>query len=269
MDRVALDLGFIQIYWYSITMFLGIAFASLMIILEAKKQKINTDFMINMIFYGVVFGLLGARLYYVLFNLDYYLKYPLEIFEIWNGGIAIHGAMIVGLLTVFLYTKKYNAKFLKILDILVVGLILGQAIGRWGNFFNGEAYGPVTTLNYLQGMHLPQFIIDGMYINGAYRIPTFLYESVWDLFGFFVLIVARKYKYLKTGWLTAIYLIWYSAGRLFIESLRADSLMLGNFKMAQIASIVMIIIGIFMLIFCKKGNRFDNLYKEETKEINF
>ena len=269
MDRIALDLKFIQIYWYSIMIFLGIVFGTIVILLEARKQKINRDFMINLIFYGIIFGLLGARLYYVLFNLDYYLKYPVEIFEIWNGGIAIHGAMLFGLLTVFLYTRKYKTKFLKILDILVVGFILGQAIGRWGNFFNGEAYGPITTLTNLKSMHLPDFIINGMNINGAYRIPTFLYESVWDFLGFIVLLVARRYKYLKRGWLTAIYLIWYSFGRFFIESLRADSLMFGHLKMAQIASLVMIIIGILMLILCKKGDRFDNLYSEEVKEIDF
>ena len=269
MDRVALDLGFIQIYWYSITMFLGIAFACIMILVEAKKQKINQDFMINLIFYGVIFGLLGARLYYVLFNLDYYTKYPIEIFEIWNGGIAIHGAMIVGLLVVYLYCLKYKAKFLKILDIIAVGFILGQAIGRWGNFFNGEAYGPVTTFAHLKGMHLPRFIIDGMFINGAYRIPTFLYESIWDLIGFIILVVVRKVKYTKVGQLSAIYLIWYSIGRLLIEGLRADSLMLGPIKMAQLVSIICIIIGVLIWIFSKKGNRFDDLYKDETKEIRF
>ena len=114
MDRIALDFGFIQIYWYSIFIFLGVFFASIMILLEARKQKINQDFLINLIFYGVIFGLIGARLYYVLFNLDYYTKYPLEILEIWNGGLAIHGGILFGLLTVFLYTKKYKAKTLKV-----------------------------------------------------------------------------------------------------------------------------------------------------------
>lgn len=270
MDRIALDLGFIQIYWYSIFIFIGVFFASLVILGETKKQKINQDFIINLIFYGVIFGLIGARLYYVAFNLDYYLKYPLEILEVWNGGLAIHGGILFGLLTVVLYCKKYHAKTLKVLDILVVGLILGQAIGRWGNFFNGEAYGAVVTLDYLQKLGLPQFLIDGMFINGAYHHPAFLYESIWSLFGFFALLIVRRYKYLKTGQLTGVYLIWYSVGRLFIEGMRTDSLMLGSFRMAQIVSIVLIIIGISMLIFCKKGTRFDNLYKDkEKKEILF
>ncbi len=270
MDRVALDLGFIQIYWYSIFVFLGIIAATFIILKETKKQKINEDFISNLIFYGILFGLIGARLYYVIFNLNYYIKYPIEIFEIWNGGLAIHGGILFGLITVILYTRKYHAKTLKVLDILVVGLILGQAIGRWGNFFNGEAYGAITTLDHLKHLGVPQFIINGMYINGAYRQPAFLYESIWDFFGFLTLIMVRRYKYLKTGQLTGIYLIWYSIGRFFIEGMRIDSLMLGNFRMAQIVSVLCLIVGITMLITCKKGTRFDNLYKDkEKKEILF
>lgn len=269
MDRIAFDLGFIQIYWYSIFIFVGVLLASIVILRETKKQEINEDFIVNLIFYGVIFGILGARLYYVAFNLDYYLKYPLEILEVWNGGLAIHGGILFGLLTVFIYTKKYKARTLKILDILVVGLILGQAIGRWGNFFNGEAYGAITTLENLQKLGLPDFLINGMYINGAYHHPAFLYESIWNLFGFFMLLIVRRYKYLKTGQLTGVYLIWYSVGRIFVESMRTDSLMLGNFKMAQIVSIICIIIGILLIILCKKGNRFDNLYKDKEKQILF
>lgn len=270
MDKIALDLGFIQIYWYSIFIFLGIFFASFMILRESKRQKINEDFIVNLIFYAVIFGLIGARLYYVVFNLDYYSRYPIEILEVWNGGLAIHGGILFGLITVILYTMRYHAKTLKVLDILVVGLILGQAIGRWGNFFNGEAYGAITTLEHLQKIGLPEFLINGMYINGAYRQPAFLYESIWNLFGFFALLIVRRYKYLKNGQLTGVYLIWYSVGRFFVESMRTDSLMLGNFRMAQLVSIFCFIIGIMMLFLCKKGTRFDNLYKDkEKKEILF
>lgn len=270
MDRVALDLGFIQIYWYSIFIFLAVFLASFIILREAKRQKINQDFIVNLIFYTVIFGLIGARLYYVAFNLDYYLKYPIEILEVWNGGLAIHGGIIFGLLTILIYCRKYSAKTLKVLDIAVVGLILGQAIGRWGNFFNGEAYGGVVTLEYLKNLGLPDFLINGMYINGAYHHPAFLYESIWNIFGFFALLMVRRYKYLKTGQLTGIYLLWYSVGRFFIEWMRTDSLMLGNIRAAQLVSLVGIIIGILMIVFCKKGSRFDNLYKEkEKKEILF
>lgn len=269
MDRLALDLGYIQIYWYSIFIFIAIAGASVVILSEAKRQKINQDFMINLIFYGIVFGLLGARLYYVLFNLDYYSKYPIDILEIWNGGLAIHGGMLFGFIAAYLYCRKYKAKFLKILDILVVGFILGQAIGRWGNFFNGEAYGSITSLANLKSMHIPQFIIDGMYIDGAYRLPTFLFESILSLIGFVVLLVLRRNKYIKVGQLTGVYLVWYSICRIIIEGFRADSLMLGPIKVAQLVSIILIVIGVLIIIFCRKGNRFDNLYKEKTKEIRF
>lgn len=270
MDRIALDLGFIQIYWYSLFIFFGILVATFVILKECKRQNINEDFIVNLIFYTVIFGLIGARLYYVCFNLDYYLKYPLEILEIWNGGLAIHGGIIAGLLCIFIYCKKYNAKLLKLLDIVVVGLIIGQAIGRWGNFFNQEAYGAITTLENLQKLGIPDFIIDGMYIGGAYRQPAFLYESIWCLAGFIALLIVRHYRYLKTGQLTGVYLIWYSIGRFFIEGMRTDSLMLGSLRMAQVISIVGIIIGIMMLMLCRKGSRFDNLYKDaEKKEITF
>lgn len=270
MDRIALDLGFIQIYWYSLFIFFGILVGTFVILKECKRQNINEDFIVNLIFYTVIFGLIGARLYYVCFNLDYYLKYPLEILEIWNGGLAIHGGIIAGLLCIFIYCKKYNAKLLKLLDIIVVGLIIGQAIGRWGNFFNQEAYGAITTLENLQKLGISDFIIDGMYIGGAYRQPAFLYESIWCLAGFIALLIVRHYRYLKTGQLTGVYLIWYSIGRFFIEGMRTDSLMLGSLKMAQIVSIAGIAIGVLMLILCRKGSRFDNLYKDaEKKEITF
>jgi len=270
MDRIALDLGFIQIYWYSIFIFLGVFCASFVILRESKKQGINQDFMVNLIFYTVIFGLLGARLYYVLFNLNYYLSNPIEILEVWNGGLAIHGGILFGLITIILYSKKYKVKVLKVLDIAVLGLIIGQAIGRWGNFFNGEAYGGVTTLANLQSMKIPEFIIDGMFINGAYHVPTFLYESIWCFTGFIALLMIRKYRYLKAGELTGIYLIWYSVERIIVEGMRTDSLMLGNFKVAQLVSIMLIIIGILMIIVCRKqGTQFDNLYKEKAKEINF
>lgn len=270
MDKVAIDLNFIQIYWYSIFIFLGIFLASIVIIREAKKQKLNEDFIINLIFYTVIFGLLGARLYYVLFNLDYYLSNPIEILEVWYGGLAIHGGILFGLITIILYCRKYQVPPLKLLDIAVLGLILGQAIGRWGNFFNAEAYGGITTLEHLQSLKIPEYIINGMYIDGAYRVPTFLYESVWCLTGFVALSMIRKYRYLKTGELSGMYLIWYSLGRFIIEGMRADSLMLGPIKMAQLVSIILIIVGIFLIFICRKqGTQFDNLYKAESKEINF
>ena len=144
-------------------------------------------------------------------------------------------------------------------------LIIAQAIGRWGNFFNQEAYGQSTTLSHLQNLHIPDFIIKGMYINEVYYQPTFLYESIWNLLGFIILILVRAInKKLKTGQLAGIYLMWYSIGRFIIEHFRSDSLMLGTFKIAQIVSILMFIIG-FILVFIISKNK--PLYKEKEPEI--
>ena len=157
---------------------------------------------------------------------------------------------------------------LKTLDIIVVGVILAQAIGRWGNFFNSEAYGGITTLKALQNMHIPSFIINGMYISGKYRQPTFLYESVWNLIGFIVLLIFRRREYTKVGQTTGLYFMWYSVGRFIIESMRSDSLMLGSFKIAQTMSVLLFILGIFLFIYyklIKKESRFEHLYKDDKK----
>ncbi len=251
MSKIAISVGPITVTWYSICILLGIIIASILINKEAKKNNISTLFVTNLVFWCVVFGILGARAYYVIFNLDYYSVYPLEIIKIWNGGLAIHGGIILGLITLIIYCKKYGVKVLKILDIVAPAVILAQAIGRWGNFFNAEAHGSVVSKTFLEQLHLPNFIIDGMHIGGNYYHPTFLYESILCLIGFFVLIGFRSLKNTKLGNTTAIYLIWYGVIRFFIESLRTDSLMLGNIKVAQLVSILMIIIGIVMFIITK------------------
>lgn len=267
MNRVALDLGLIQIYWYSILIFLAMVVASTVIYKEFKKRNIDEEFFINLAFNVIIFGVIGARAYYVLFNLDYYLANPIEIFKVWNGGLAIHGGIIAGLIVTMIYCKRHKTYTLKVLDMMVVGLIIGQAIGRWGNFFNGEAYGAVTTAAALQKVGLPDFIIDGMYIMGEYRQPTFFYESVWCLFGFLAMLIIRKYKYLRKGQLTGFYLIWYGIERFIVEAMRVDSLMLGPIKIAQIVSIIFIAVGIFlMFIYKKKGeSKEDSLYSGKSK----
>ena len=255
MEKVALDLGPIQIYWYSIFIFIGMLVACFLIYKEAKKRGIEEDFLVNLTFNTIIIGIIGARLYYVLFNLSYYLDNPVEIFQIWNGGLAIHGGIIAGLLFIIYYCKKHEVNLWKMLDIIVVGLIIAQAIGRWGNFFNSEAYGPITTAAHLKSLGIPQFIIDGMYILGEYRQPTFFYESVWCLFGFLAMLIIRQYKYLKIGQLTSFYLIWYGIIRFIIEAMRTDSLMLGPLKMAQLVSLIFIVSGIIIFIKSTKTNQ--------------
>lgn len=270
MDRVALDLGFIQIYWYSIFIFLGVFFASIVILRECKKQNINQDFIINLIFYGVVFGLIGARLYYVAFNLDYYLKYPIEILEVWNGGLAIHGGIIAGLITLILYCKKYKVDILKITDIFAPALLIAQAIGRWGNFFNSEAYGSTVSYQTLVNMKIiPQFVIDNMYINGSYHLPMFYFESIACLIGFIILMIIRRRKYIKKGQIVSIYLIWYGIVRGIIETFRTDSLMIANIKVAQVLSVIMISAGVYIFFTQAKKPKLDDLYNSVDEEINF
>ena len=270
MDRVALDLGFVQVYWYSIFILLAVFVGGYLAYREVKRQNISVDFFFNMLFWCVIISIIGARLYYVLFNLDYYLEYPLEIIEVWNGGLAIHGAIFAGLLFIFLYTKKYKVRTLKMLDIAAVSMLISQAIGRWGNFFNGEAHGPETTVEFLKKLHLPKFIIEGMNIDGVYYQPTFLYESLWNIIGFVIILILRRNRYRKTGQLTGFYLMWYSLGRFFIEMLRTDSLMLGNIKIAVLVSAILFVIGLLMFIFLNKGSRFDRLYNEvEVNDIKF
>ena len=263
MDSTIIDIGFIRIKWYSLLIFTGIIIATLLIIKEGKRKNIDNDYLIDLIFYGVIIGILGARLYYVLFNLSYYLANPIEIIKIWNGGLAIHGGIIAAIIFFIFYTKKHKKNFLLTLDIMSVGLIIAQAIGRWGNFFNQEAYGRIVSKTFLKKMHLPKFIINGMYINGYYREPTFLYESVLSLIGFILLLILRRNKKIKTGQLTGIYMLWYGIERVIIETYRSDSLMLGSFKMAQIISIILIITGLYLIVFRKNKK----LYKEDKIDI--
>lgn len=264
MNPIFLSIGNINIYWYSIFILLGMTVGCFIIYKEAKKYNYSKSFLEDLFFYTLIIGLIGARLYYVIFEYQYYINYPLDIFKVWEGGLAIHGGILAGILTIIFLTFKNKINTLKITDMAVFGLIVGQAIGRWGNFFNGEAYGSPTTLQFLENIHLPQFIIDGMYINGVYYQPTFLYESLWCIFGFILLLCLRKIKKIKLGQLTGAYLIWYSIGRFFIENLRQDSLMLfGVLKQAQIISIVLITSGIILIVL----SRNNKAYSEEKYNV--
>ena len=257
MNRVAIDLGVFKLYWYSITMFLGVLAGIIVAYIEIKRKKINVSKFSNMAFYAILFGFIGARIYYCLFNLDYYLTNPLEILMVWHGGLARHGGIIGAVIAIFLYCKKNNLMFIEMLDICAPAILIGQIIGRWGNFFNSEAHGGIVSKDFLESLHLPKFIIDGMYINGNYYHPTFLYESLLNLLCFIVLIFLRKNREIKIGTIVGIYLIWYGIIRIFIESLRTDSLMIGGIKMAQLIGIPMIIIGVVLIITSEKRNKYN------------
>jgi phosphatidylglycerol---prolipoprotein diacylglyceryl transferase len=271
MHAILFDFGMVQITYYSILILLGVIIGGTLVLSEANRFKIDKEFMANLIFWMVVIGVIGARLYYVLFNWDYYQYNYLEIFKLWEGGLAIHGAMLFGFIFMMIYANRYKVKLIRLTDIIVVGLIIGQAIGRWGNFFNQEAYGSEVSREFLVNLRLPEYIIEGMNIYGKYYHPTFLYESLWCLVGFVVLLLVRKNKYLKLGQVTAIYLMWYSIGRLFIEGMRLDSLMWNSFRVAQLVSAVLFVVGLIIYVQKGRGSRFENLYieREKTDGIKF
>ena len=236
----------LEIRWYSVLVLVAFVIGFFLVVYRSRKRGISPALIYDMSFYLVIFCILGARLYYCLFNLDYYKENLIEVLKIWQGGLAIHGGIIAGIIFLLIYTKKHDIEFLSLTDLIAPSLVLGQAIGRWGNFFNQEAYGSATTIFELKRLHVPNFVIDGMYINGTYHHPTFLYESVACLIIFIILMIVSIKS--KRGQLTGVYFILYGIVRYFIESLRTDSLMFGNFKVAQIISILMIIIGMALLI---------------------
>ena len=245
MDRVFFSIGKINIYWYSVLIITAIVIGIIFSQKEAQKNNLGKDFIFDLIFYLIPIAIIGARLYYVIFNFKVFKSNLLDIFKIWEGGLAIYGSVIASIIFIIYYCKKKEKNILLTLDTLVPYLILGQAIGRWGNFINKEAHGAITTIEKLKEMHIPNFIIEGMYINGSYYIPTFFYESIWCLIGFIILlIIRRKNKYKNKGILTFSYFIWYGIGRFIIEGLRTDSLYIGIFRISQIVSIILIIIGI-------------------------
>ena len=273
MDSIMFSIFGIDIRWYSLLILIGIVIGVLLLEREAKKFKYPKDLIFNMCFWTIIIGIIGARLYYVLFNFSYYKSNLLEIFAVWNGGLAIHGGLIAGAITVIFFAKKYHLNFLKLLDMAAPSIILAQAIGRWGNFFNGEAHGIATTYTHLQELLVPEFIIKGMNIGGIYYLPTFYFESLWCLLGFIVLLIIRRRKYIKIGATTCIYLMWYSLGRIFIEAWRTDSLMLGGFKVAQIISIILFLTGLVYLIYLSRKGKYENLYndineKRVVKKVN-
>ena len=267
MNPIFFKFNNFEIRWYSILILIGVVLAYQLANYEATKYKAPRGFIFNLTFWIVIFGILGARLYYVAFNWSLYSHDIMSIFKFWEGGLAIHGGLLAGIIVIFVYCQKYKVNTLKLLDIAAPSMFLAQAIGRWGNFFNSEAHGPATTLAVLKSHKIiPQFVIDGMNINGTYYEPAFYYESLWCLIGMIILLIVRYKKNLKVGTLTGLYLMWYSLGRFFIESMRVDSLMIGGFKVAQIISLVLFTIGLIIIIKNLPKGQGDNLYRETSLE---
>ncbi len=245
LNPIAFNLGPLEVHWYGIIMASALLIGLLLATKEAKRRKVDPDLIYDLVIWAVPFAIIGARLYYVAFRWSYYQNNLGQIIAIWQGGIAIHGALIGAIIATILFAKKHNIKFWILADIAAPSLILGQAIGRWGNFMNQEAHGGPVSLSFLESLHLPEWIIQQMNINGTYYHPTFLYESIWNFSIFlFLFLYWKKQDFLKDGEVFLTYIGLYSVGRFFIEGMRTDSLMAGSLRMAQLISIVIILSSI-------------------------
>lgn len=251
IDPIAFRLGPLEVAWYGIIIVTGMFAAVWLSMKEAGRRGIEEDFIVDMAFWIIPAGIIGARLYFVLFELQTYLADPIRIFYFWEGGLAIYGGLILGFITLYWYANKRNVPLWLLVDILAPHVMLAQAIGRWGNFINQEAHGTEVTRQFLERLQLPDFIINQMNIDGSYYHPTFLYESVWNLIGFAILMTLRaKTKLFRRGEVFFSYLIWYGFGRFFIEGLRTDSLYIGGgLRVSQVLSLVLFVVGIGLIIY--------------------
>ncbi|PZE19297.1 prolipoprotein diacylglyceryl transferase [Paenibacillus xerothermodurans] len=298
LNPVAFTIGALTVNWYGII--LGVAaMAGLMLaIQEGKRFGMNPDFFMDLVLLGVPSAIIGARIYYVAFKWEDYRDNPLEIFMVWHGGIAIYGALIGAIIAAVFYVRRMGYSFWRIADICAPGLIIGQAIGRWGNFMNQEAHGGPVSEEFLRSaLHLPEFIISQMYIKGQFYHPTFLYESLWNVTGLLLLLWLRRRPFLRAGELFISYFIWYSIGRFFIEGLRTDSLDFegpewlasfmdalwvpmhwlgfepgymtygGNVRISQLLSVLIVLAAIALIVYRRKSGAAAVRYADPIERI--
>lgn len=243
-SRVVLSIGSLQITWYAVLILTGAIIAYLLSERTMRrwgyKDNVLEDFFVPMLFIAII----GARIYYVIFEWnELYAQDPIRIFYIWEGGLAIHGGLIAGIAFGAWYFHRRKINGLRIMDAIFPNVLIAQAMGRWGNFINQEAFGGIVSASYYDGW--PDFIKECMLIDGAYRQPTFLYESVANLLGFVLItFVYKRYGRRKRGDLAWAYFAWYGVVRFWIESMRTDALMAGNLRVAQLVSLVFVIVGI-------------------------
>lgn len=234
----------INIYFYGVLIGLGFILAMVYCSKRCSKFGVKQDDFFDMMLWLLPFSIIGARLYYVLFELDSYLAEPAKIFAIRDGGLAIYGGVIAGIIVIWLVCRRKKIPVLAMLDLVVFGLLIGQILGRWGNFMNREAFGAETEIFCRMGLTAP----DGTTI---FVHPTFLYESLWNLIGLIFLIVwTNKGKRRYDGQCLLIYFLWYGSGRAWIEGLRTDSLYIGgsNIRVSQALSIALALIALAVLI---------------------
>ncbi len=264
-DRVAISFGPFDIYWYAVFILTGIIIASILGVIEGERLGIDSNVTIDGILIIVALSIIGARLFYVIFELDKYDSFK-DVISIGNGGLAIVGGIITAFVSALVYANIKKINVFKVFDIMAPGFLIAQSIGRWGNFVNQEAHGPKTSKEFLDNvLGLPNFIVEQMHIGSYYYHPTFLYESVWNLIGFVIVIMLRRVRLLKIGELFAVYMIWYGFGRFFIEYYRTDSLMLGSIKVNMLMGVAMMVFGAGFIIVKRKLKIHDVYYVDELK----
>lgn len=307
LNPIFLKIASFEWAYYSVMIMTGLVIAILLGIREGNKLGIITNDIIDGVIIVVPLSIVGTRLWYVAFEWDQYKNDLLRIFAINEGGLAIHGGFITAFVSVYFFTKYKKISMFSAFDIMVPGFLIAQAFGRWGNFFNQEAHGGLiggvengfiktfaNRFSYVQDalinqpfwdlqraflenkLHLPDFITNQMFLEGpdglGYYHPTFLYESIWNVAGFIIVLILRKTRLVRRGEFLAFYLVWYSVGRFFIEGMRTDSLYIGNtgLRTAQIISLIMIVGGIAFFTFNRLVLKTKFYYEvlEETKALN-
>lgn len=263
LSRTAFTVFGQDIYWYGIFIGLGVILGVLLALHEAKRTGQNPDTYLDFIIYAMIIAIIGARLYYVIFSWDFYSQHPEKIFAIREGGLAIYGGIIGGVLTAIVYSHLKKKNFWVMADTMAPSLILGQMLGRWGNFFNKEAFGGFTDNLFAMRYQLsqvrasdvtPNILQNLVTVNGVDYIqvhPTFLYESMWSLCVFIILLILQRKKKFD-GQVCATYFFGYALGRVWIEGLRTDQLCIGNVPVSQALSAVLIIASVVLYVYCKK-----------------
>ncbi len=253
---LALTIGTVDIYWYGIIMSLSILAGIFVVISVSKKyfKDISDDMVFDLSFELIIAGIIFARLYYVLMDYKYFIRFPYEIPAVWNGGISIQGAIIGGIIAGFIYVRRHNLSFLRLADLFSFGLVTGQILGRWGNFFNSEAFGLPCNLPWK--LYIPYSFRPLEYKEYEYFHPTFLYESILNIFVLIIMfLMLSKIKERKDGIIFFSYIIMYSVVRFLIETIRLDSVLnIGQFHIAHIVSVLFVIAGIIGLLILRKSN---------------
>ncbi|WP_219834916.1 prolipoprotein diacylglyceryl transferase [Paenibacillus sp. R14(2021)] len=293
LNPIAFSLGPISVHWYGIILGTAALVGLLLAVREGKRFGLSPDFFMDLLLLGVPSAIIGARIYFVSFKWYEYKDNFLDVFKIWNGGIAIYGALVGAFVCGIIYFRYKGYSFWRIADICAPSLIAGQMIGRWGNFVNQEAYGGPVDESFLRNtLHLPNWIVNQMNVEGVFHHPTFLYESLWNLVGLVILLVIRRRPFLRAGEQLFAYFIWYSIGRFYVEGLRTDSLAFqgadwaakvmdaiwspmtvvfthgylnpaeGNIRVSQLVSVLLVIAAVALIIIRRRTGAASTRYSD-------